>query len=137
MLIQKNIALNGSANRKFLLDVFYLQNGEKKPVVIFCHGFKGFKDWGHFNLVGERFAEEGCVFVKFNFSHNGTTPEDPLNFTDLKAFGNNNFSKELEDLAFPYVYPDEATRVKETLSKRFKKILAINWLKFLSSEVMT
>lgn len=28
--------------------------------------------------------------------------------------------KELEDLAFPYVYPEEAKRVKETLSSRFK-----------------
>jgi GTP pyrophosphokinase len=28
--------------------------------------------------------------------------------------------KELEDLAFPYVYPDDAKRVKETLSSRFK-----------------
>ncbi|MCD5381637.1 MAG: HD domain-containing protein [Candidatus Pacebacteria bacterium] len=27
--------------------------------------------------------------------------------------------KELEDLAFPYVYPEDAKRVKETLSKRF------------------
>jgi len=28
--------------------------------------------------------------------------------------------KELEDLAFPYVYPEEAERVKETLARRFK-----------------
>ncbi|WP_435524823.1 hypothetical protein [Chryseobacterium indoltheticum] len=36
--------------------------------------------------------------VKFNFSHNGTTVEDPENFADLEAFGNNNYSKELSDL---------------------------------------
>ena len=36
--------------------------------------------------------------MKFNFSHNGTTPEHPEEFTDLEAFGNNNYSKELEDL---------------------------------------
>ena len=74
------------------------KTAQPKPIVIFCHGFKGFKDWGHFNYLGERFAEENCVFVKFNFSHNGTTVEDPLNFGDLEAFGQNNFTKELFDL---------------------------------------
>ena len=38
------------------------------------------------------------IIVKFNFSHNGTTISDPLNFNDLNAFGNNNFTKELNDL---------------------------------------
>src|SRR6478735_4925780 len=96
MEILKNIPITGSADKTILLDVFYKKNAQAKPIVIFSHGFKGFKDWGHFNFIGERFAEEGAVFVKFNFSHNGTTVEDPLNFGDLEAFGNNNFSKELE-----------------------------------------
>lgn len=81
-----------------LLDVFYQADQKPKAIVVFAHGFKGFKDWGHFDLVATRFAKAGFVFVKFNFSHNGTTPADPLNFVDLEAFGNNNFTKELEDL---------------------------------------
>lgn len=93
-----NEKIKGANGRLFLLDVFAKTNKILKPVVIFCHGFKGFKDWGHFNYLGQRFAEEDIVFVKFNFSHNGTSIEDPLNFSDLEAFGNNNFSKELEDL---------------------------------------
>lgn len=68
------------------------------PVVVFCHGFKGFKDWGHFNLMAQRMADAGLNFVKFNFSHNGTTPEQPESFADLEAFGNNNLSIELDDL---------------------------------------
>lgn len=98
MELIRNIAIKGSANKTILFDLFYIKNETAKPIVIFCHGFKGFKDWGHFNKMAERFAEEGCLFVKFNFSHNGTTVEDPLNFGDLEAFGNNNFTKELEDL---------------------------------------
>lgn len=27
-------------------DVRFVDGGEAKPVVVFCHGFKGFKDWG-------------------------------------------------------------------------------------------
>jgi len=94
----KNIQLVGSNNKTILLDVFYKEDGIAKPIVIFSHGFKGFKDWGHFNLLGILFAEAGFVFIKFNFSHNGTTTDNPLEFGDLEAFGNNNYIKELNDL---------------------------------------
>ncbi|HXH17661.1 MAG TPA: alpha/beta fold hydrolase [Chitinophagales bacterium] len=86
----------------------YAPGSAPKPVVLFAHGFKGFKDWGHFNLLAERFAVEGFVFVKFNFSHNGTTPEHPADFVDLEAFGNNNFSIEMDDLGcvIDYVFSE-------------------------------
>jgi pimeloyl-ACP methyl ester carboxylesterase len=83
-----------------LADVTYKKDNKKKPVVLFCHGFKGFKDWGCFNLVAEQFAKKGFVFIKFNFSHNGTTPENPIDFVDLEAFGHNSFKKELADIDF-------------------------------------
>lgn len=94
----KNILIPGSKVKPILLDCFFKEDGEPKPIVIFSHGFKGFKDWGHFNFMAEQFAEAGFVFIKFNFSHNGTTPEDPTNFADLEAFGNNNYTIELDDL---------------------------------------
>lgn len=94
----RNIALTGSENRPFLIDLHYRETGSPKPIVIFCHGFKGFKDWGFWDQVADTFAEAGFMFAKFNFSHNGTSVEDPLNFCDLEAFGQNNFAKELFDL---------------------------------------
>ncbi|MBN4051444.1 alpha/beta hydrolase [bacterium AH-315-M05] len=94
----RNIVIKGENEKPILIDVYYNKNAEPKPIVIFSHGFKGFKDWGHFNIVARKFAEAGFVFVKFNFSHNGTTPDNPLEFADLEAFGNNNYSKELDDL---------------------------------------
>lgn len=93
-----NITLQGLHGKPILVDATYQETGRPKPVVVFSHGFKGFKDWGHFNLVAETFAQAGFVFIKFNFSHNGTTPEQPLDFADLEAFGHNNFSIELDDL---------------------------------------
>jgi uncharacterized protein len=93
-----NFNLSGANKRDFTLDVNYFENQIKKPLIIFSHGFKGFKDWGHFNLVAKEFAESGFTFLKFNFSHNGTTPESPTDFVDLEAFAQNNFSKELDDL---------------------------------------
>lgn len=85
-------------NKPIVTDVIYLKNKIKKPVVIFCHGYKGYKDWGAWNLAAETFAGKNIFFVKFNFSHNGGTLENPIDFPDLEAFGNNNFIKELEDL---------------------------------------
>lgn len=79
-------------------DVRYLPDGSRKPVVIFVHGFKGFKDWGYFNLLADRLAQSGLVCLKLNLSHNGTSPEHPLDFVDPEAFGQNNFSKEMDDL---------------------------------------
>lgn len=98
MKVVRNIIVHGKHQKPILLDVGYQLTNKQKPVVIFAHGFKGFKDWGHFNLMMNHFVENHFVFVKFNFSHNGGTIEQPIDFPDLEAFGNNNYSKELDDL---------------------------------------
>ena len=96
LIKQKNIILK--SEREFLADAFFLESKKRLPLIIFVHGYKGYKDWGTWELMGERFAKAGFYFVKFNMSHNGTTVEDPNNFADLEAFGQNNYSKELRDL---------------------------------------
>jgi len=94
----KNIIIPGADKLPITLDIFFVKEQEQKPVVIYAHGFNGFKDWGNFDLIAEKFLAAGYVFVKFNFSHNGTTPETPEEFTNLEAFGNNNYTKQLTDL---------------------------------------
>ncbi|MCJ7934971.1 MAG: prolyl oligopeptidase family serine peptidase [Chryseobacterium sp.] len=98
LIIKKDILLENPETKGFLADVYYGETGEKLPLVIFVHGYKGYKDWGAWDLMAEKFAGAGFFFVKFNFSHNGTTLNNPHHFADLKAFGNNNYSKELSDL---------------------------------------
>ncbi len=95
---EQNIIISNPETKDFLADAFYPEADAQLPLVIFVHGYKGYKDWGAWNLMAEKFAEAGFFFVKFNFSHNGTTLVDPNNFADLEAFGNNNYSKELSDL---------------------------------------
>lgn len=94
-----NQQLESKAGRPFLFDYRWIKTGHKKPLIIFLHGFKGFKDWGHFNLIADKIASAGMVFLKLNFSHNGTTPNAPIDFEDLEAFGNNNFTKEQQDIS--------------------------------------
>ncbi|HNP19141.1 MAG TPA: dienelactone hydrolase family protein [Fulvivirga sp.] len=108
--IIEEVVLESKVNqRPFLADIRYKQDKTQKPVIIFVHGFKGFKDWGHFNLLADKFAEQGFVFIKFNFSHNGTTIQSPLDFDDLEAFAENNFTKEIEDITtvVDYIYSKE------------------------------
>ncbi|WP_157494094.1 alpha/beta hydrolase family protein [Fulvivirga imtechensis] len=98
MKLFDNITLTSSHHsKKILTDIRYIPDHRKKPVILFIHGFKGFKDWGHFNLIADTAAEECFIFVKPNLSHNGTTPENPQDFADLEAFSENNFSIELDD----------------------------------------
>lgn len=98
MKIIKNFSIEGKHQKPIVTDVFYNETHQPKKVVIFCHGYKGFKDWGAWNLMAEAFANAGFFFIKFNFSHNGGTMENPIDFPDLDAFGNNNYSIELDDL---------------------------------------
>jgi uncharacterized protein len=93
-----NFQLAGAAGRPILLDLTAASVEGPAPVVIYAHGFNGFKDWGRFELVANQFAASGMHFASFNFSHNGTRPEAPTEFVDLEAFGQNNYTKELEDL---------------------------------------
>lgn len=83
--------------QNILADLYY-PNKSNGKLVLFCHGFKGFKDWGAWHLVAERFAEQGFVFVKFNFSHNGIGQKNLREFTRLDLFKENNYSKEIQDV---------------------------------------
>ena len=98
MIIEKNITVNGSGERPMLTDVFVVDKKRKKPVVIYAHGFNGFKDWANFDLIAQKFATAGFAFIKFNFSHNGTTIDAPEDFADLDAYAENNYTIELDDL---------------------------------------
>jgi pimeloyl-ACP methyl ester carboxylesterase len=102
MLTTVEFVLTGTSHgRPFAADATYqadLAASGPRPVVVFVHGFKGFKDWGHFSLFGRFFAEQGFVFVKLNLSHNGVVVGGTGDLEDLEAFGHNNFSHELNDL---------------------------------------
>jgi len=98
MPTHKNLLLPGAHGLPVLTDIFLPDKQSPAPIIIYAHGFNGFKDWGNFDLIAQQFAAAGFVFIKFNFSHNGTTPEQPEAFANLEAYAANNYSKELDDL---------------------------------------
>lgn len=69
-----------------------------QPLVIYVHGFKGFKDWAFVPTLGAYLAQHGLSMLAFNFSHNGIGP-DGETFTALDKFERNTFTRELDELS--------------------------------------
>ncbi len=97
-VVYRNLVYRGASKRPSPFDFFLSDLGESGPLIVFAHGYKGYKDWGAWDLMAKTFAEKGFNFLKFNFSHNGGTVENPIDFPDLEAFSENTYSKELSDL---------------------------------------
>ncbi len=107
-MIHNEYAIPSKHNNKFIsFDLRYEESKEKQPLIIFVHGFKGFKDWGHFNMIADFFVKKGFAFLKVNLSHNGTFPDNLVDFVDLESFGRNNFSIELDDISSVLDYLDK------------------------------
>ena len=95
----KNLIYKGADGRQSTFDALLPALNHSFPLIILAPGYKGFKDWGCWDLVGESFIKEGFGFVKFNFSHAGGTVENPIDFPDEEAFAKNTYSKELDDVS--------------------------------------
>ncbi|MFZ8836207.1 MAG: alpha/beta hydrolase family protein [Flavobacteriales bacterium] len=99
MIERRNFSIPGKHGKPVVADFCCASTGEAKPLVFFIHGYKGFKDWGVFGCMDELLLAAGFAVFKMNFSHNGGTVDEPIDFPDLEAFGNNNYSIELDDVA--------------------------------------
>ena len=71
--------------------------GSAIPVVLFLHGFKGFKDWGPFPDACEELAREGFAVVAFNLSLNGVG-KDTTEFNEPNLFRRQTLSQDLADV---------------------------------------
>jgi len=63
--LSKNNILTGCNGKPILVDRYFPEhfNGS---TVIFVHGYKGFKDWGAWQMMAKQFAAKGFAFVLFN-----------------------------------------------------------------------
>lgn len=114
------VIIKGTEGKEITLD-YRIPLKTKGPIVLYAHGFNGFKDWGGMDLVADEFAKSGLPFVKFNFSHNGTTASALTTFTDLEAYKTNTISKELND--FFIVYNWITKTFTEILGKKLPIVL--------------
>lgn len=90
--------VSGSNGLPMAANIHYDSHGKQLPLVLYAHGINGFKDWGGTSQIAQYFAEAGFAFVRFNFSHNGTTPAHPMEFDDLELYGHDSYLKRQYDL---------------------------------------
>ncbi|RDC56082.1 alpha/beta hydrolase [Pedobacter chinensis] len=98
MITQSEFSLIGSDGKLIIGDITFDDKNPKTPIVLFVHGFKGFKDWGAHHLVARYFASNGYRYIKFNLSHSGVPADNPKDVTDMETFASNTVSKELFDV---------------------------------------
>jgi len=94
----EQFSLIGASGKPIFGDLTYDENNSNTPLIIFIHGFKGFKDWGTHHLAARYFVQNGYRYLKFNLSHSGVAAEKPNEVSDLESFASNTFSKELLDI---------------------------------------
>ncbi|RZL49799.1 MAG: alpha/beta hydrolase [Pedobacter sp.] len=107
MIVKNTFSVLGAAQKTIFGDLTYDDKNTNAPLVIFVHGFKGFKDWGAHNLVANYFASNGFRYLKFNLSHNGVTTQQPNDVSDLECLAANTFSKEMLDIDLVIKYAVE------------------------------
>jgi uncharacterized protein len=96
-MIEHTVTLTNRRGLPFAIDIRRPVGAGARPIVIVCHGFKGFKDFAFFPYTSRKLCEQGFAVVTMNFSCNGIG-DDPLSFTALDKFAQNTISQELDDI---------------------------------------
>ncbi|OFZ56616.1 MAG: hypothetical protein A3D92_10630 [Bacteroidetes bacterium RIFCSPHIGHO2_02_FULL_44_7] len=91
-----NAIYTGAEGRQSVYDLKVPSEWNGK-LIVFLHGYMGYKDWGCWNLVSTYFTDKGYGFLKYNVSHNGGTVDKPIDFSDLEAFSRNSYINEVYD----------------------------------------
>ncbi|MCC5913934.1 MAG: alpha/beta fold hydrolase [Balneolaceae bacterium] len=94
---------SGSVSSSENLPIYYdlytpaKTTGTVLPVVLFLHGFKGFKDWGAFPDACEEIARTGFAVIAFNTSLNGVG-SNMQEFDEPELFERGTLTQDLEDV---------------------------------------
>ena len=62
MIEMINLVIERVHNKPIIWDAYFKKTNTAKPLVIFCHGYKGFKDWGAWHLMAKAFSEAHFFF---------------------------------------------------------------------------
>jgi uncharacterized protein len=95
--MSKDFILKTTLGNELHISAFGLNKIAGSPCIILVHGFKGFKDWGFWPVLGQFFADNNYFVLSFNFSHNGIG-NNLTEFTELDKFAQNTFTLEISEL---------------------------------------
>lgn len=82
---------------KIQYDLRYTVNTKKQPLVIFLHGFKGYKDWGFIPYICTRIAENSMIAINMNFTNTGMIDIENKIY-DADVFSQTTISQEINDV---------------------------------------
>ncbi len=89
--------LRGSDGEEIPGDLYLPVHEGRAPVVLLVHGFKGFKHWGFFPLIGRMLADAGFAAACISLSHCGVVGTGD-SFNRLDLFERDTWGKRLFDM---------------------------------------
>lgn len=115
-VLKQSGSVPSSENLPIYYDLYAPVNspGSVLPVILFVHGFKGFKDWGAFPDACEEFARAGFAVVAFNLSLNGVG-KSMDEFDEPELFARDTLTQDLDDIGNVI----EAIKNKDISSDKF------------------
>ncbi|MBM3921224.1 MAG: alpha/beta fold hydrolase [Sphingomonadales bacterium] len=93
-----HLEIPGADNQQIHAHLFLPEMEIDVPVFIFCHGFKGFRDWGFFPRIADCFCPENVAVLTFNHTFNGVDEAHPTDFNRLDLFAQNTVTRELSEI---------------------------------------
>jgi len=103
-----NFQILKSDNLTINCDLRSIPENRKKPLVIFLHGFKSFRNWGFIPFCCEFFAKNGFMVINFDYSMNGIIDSEKSIF-DTEIFARQTISSHLND----FIYLIEKIKAKD------------------------
>lgn len=97
-IVEESFHIVNSDGDPLHVDLRYPAGMAGLSLVVICHSFMAFKDWGFFPYVAGRIADAGFASISFNFSLNGVVDHGDR-ITEFDRFRQNTFSRELSDLS--------------------------------------
>ena len=97
VLVPDDTFLLRGAEGEELAGDLYLPEAQLPPLVIVVHGFKGFKHWGFFPVIGRCLADNGIAAACISLSHCGIQGGTDV-FNRLDLFERDTWGKRLSDL---------------------------------------
>lgn len=73
---KKYFQLNSDNSNLIVRGDIYHTTEVNQPILIICHGFKAYREWGFFPYIAEQFALSNMIVINFDFSQNGIV--DPI-----------------------------------------------------------
>jgi pimeloyl-ACP methyl ester carboxylesterase len=94
------------------IDVRYRQETNYAPIIIFCHGFKAYRNWGFIPFVCRQLASGGAIAVNFDFALNGVNDDTaPIQYNTVE-FARNTIMHEVDNLIQVINYVKDLPEVK-------------------------